>query len=58
MCRDIFSIDNVAPTVDCEGEELPDDESARREATSYAGALSSGPKAKVGPAVPHVSSRG
>ncbi|WP_271597845.1 DUF6894 family protein [Bradyrhizobium sp. CCBAU 45384] len=33
-----FPIDNVAPTVDCEGEELPDDESARREATSYAGA--------------------
>lgn len=39
MPRYFFNVHNVAPTIDCEGEELPNDEAAWREATTYAGAL-------------------
>ncbi|MGY4622803.1 hypothetical protein ACVWY3_000559 [Bradyrhizobium sp. USDA 4486] len=34
-----FNVQDVAPHADYEGEELPDDEAAWREATRYAGAL-------------------
>ncbi|MGX4772047.1 DUF6894 family protein [Bradyrhizobium guangdongense] len=39
MPRYFFNVRNVQPSFDCEGEELPDDEAAWREATSYAGEL-------------------
>jgi len=39
MPRYFFHVHNVAPTRDEEGEELPDDDAAWREATSYIGAL-------------------
>jgi len=39
MPRYFFNVQNVAPHADDEGEELPDDEAAWREATKYAGAL-------------------
>jgi hypothetical protein len=39
MPRYFFHVHDVAPNKDGQGEELPDDEAAWREATSYAGAL-------------------
>ena len=39
MPRYFFNVHNVEPTVDDLGEELPDDEAAWKEATSYAGEL-------------------
>lgn len=39
MPRYFFHVHNVAPNKDEEGEDLPDDEAAWHEATSYAGAL-------------------
>lgn len=39
MPRYFFHVHNVEPSIDTQGEELPDDEAAWREATSYAGAL-------------------
>lgn len=39
-CPDTSSdLHNVAPNTDTDGEELPDDEAAWQEATTYAGAL-------------------
>jgi hypothetical protein len=39
MPRYFFNVHNVSPSVDDEGEELPDDEAAWRIATSTAGEL-------------------
>ncbi|MGY4325929.1 signal recognition particle GTPase [Bradyrhizobium sp. LB7.2] len=39
MPRYFFHVHNVAPSKDEQGEELPDDEAAWREATTFAGAL-------------------
>lgn len=39
MPRYFFHVHNVAPHKDQDGEELPDDATAWREATRYAGAL-------------------
>lgn len=38
MPRYFFHVHNVAPNTDTQGEELPDNEAAWREATTYAGA--------------------
>jgi hypothetical protein len=39
MPKYLFNVHNVSPHDDHEGEEMPDDEAAWREATSYAAAL-------------------
>jgi hypothetical protein len=57
MPKYFFHVHNVAPNADQEGEELPDDEAAWREATSYAGALLNDIDEKV-PAWRRVVARG
>ncbi|MGC2084272.1 MAG: hypothetical protein WA702_13065 [Bradyrhizobium sp.] len=39
MPRYFFNVHDVKPSIDEHGEELPDDEAAWKEATSFAGAL-------------------
>ena len=39
MQRYFFNVHNVEPSVDTEGEELPDDEAAWKHATMFAGDL-------------------
>lgn len=39
MPRYFFNVRDVDPSVDTDGEELPDDEAAWREATKFAGAV-------------------
>jgi hypothetical protein len=39
MPRYFFNVHDVSPSADDQGEELPDDEAAWREVTTFAGAL-------------------
>ena len=56
MAKYFFNVHNVSASRDEQGEELPDDEAAWREATTFAGALFKDidgrfrPKVRSGPA--------